>query len=62
MSSGLPLSFHAEMHHNVLSSRSRGSMAAKYSKKSADMSRSSEHYTIIITIIIIIIIIIIAAK
>jgi len=41
---GFPLSFHAEIHHRVLSNCSSGSSAAKYSKKSGDRSRSSAHY------------------
>lgn len=40
---GLPLSFHAEMHHKVGSSYRSGSVAEKYSKKSGAMSKSSEN-------------------
>jgi hypothetical protein len=40
--SPLPLSFHADTHHNVGSACRMGYVAAKYSKKSGDMSRSSE--------------------
>ena len=40
-----PLSFHADTHHNVGSACNMGNVAAKYSKKSGEMSRSSENTT-----------------
>ena len=44
----LPLSFHAETHQSVGSAWRIGNVAAKYSKKSGEISRSSENVGAII--------------